>query len=74
MSTQMTEKEKMTLLVESLEKYQLPFIKTLVEKEQKCLLSESEKDCLQAIKNYVNKIPLYAQEVKEVKEVKEPNI
>ena len=71
MSTQMTETEKMALLVEILKKYQLPVIQKLVEKEQKCLLSESEKDCLQAIKNYVNKIPLYAQEVKEVKE---PNI
>ena len=65
MSTQMTETEKMALLVEILKKYHLHVIQKLVEKEQKCLLSESEKDCLQAIKNYVNKIPLYAQEVKE---------
>ena len=65
MSTQMTETEKMALLVEILKKYQLPVIQKLVEKEQKCLLSESEKDCLQAIKNYLNKIPLYAEEVNE---------
>ena len=63
----------LALLVERLNSH-LPYLQKLVEKEQKCLLSESEKDCLQAIKNYVNKIPLYAQEVKEVKEVKEPNI
>ena len=64
MSHQMTEQEKSDLLVESI-KYHIPLLQELVKKEQQCLLSESEKDCLQAIRNYLVKIPLYAQEAQE---------
>ena len=64
MSKQMTEKEMLALLVESLNSH-LPCLQELVKKEQHCLLSESEKTNLKAIIDCLYKIPLYAQEFRE---------